>query len=1241
MNKKTLLSTLMLLMAFAGVLAQQPFGGCWHPDYIKNWTPTTDPDAKFNRSTVPLQPRFYDDGIKANPNQHYTGKVAACLTMNPMCSQTPAQGANNFIGYNPNEWQYMDLLVWWGGSAGEGIIIPPSAPVTDIAHLNGVKVLGNVFFPPGAYGGQSAWVYQMLTTDGSAYPYAKKLYEIAKYYGFDGWFLNEETVGGNKSEWTNFINYFYQCAAADGNNNMEIQWYDMGQDASSVSNILSTSANTSFFANYGSANSGTIESNMSAIKGMGYTTEQVFKKLYSGIECAQGGLFGNKGGFDACFPASQHKSSIQLFNPEEHIWKKVVQDMLGTPNAEGEQAYTAMNAVFDKSAGFFVNSVKDPTNTSARAGGIWPGLSNGIMERSVIQSKPFVTSFSMGLGKHRFVNGQKKGTQDWYHRGMQDILPTWRWWIDATDGGSKSDIKFTSNWDEAYNVGTSITVSGKLIAGANYLTRLYKTKLPVTSGDKFELVYKTANTGTIQLKLATIEDVNTFTTFPVTETSTQNGWSVATIDLSSLAGKTVAVIALNLTSATAIENYNVTLGQLGIMPAGYTPTATPVVNLRSQNQLKEEISDIRLIWDAPTDVNIHHYNVYLERNGVKILVGQTRNEGFYIPKFTRTAGEQNLKVYVATVTKDLKEGSEVNMTMDYPQMGLPVVSLKAAKTLVKVDEEVTVIALANNNPTTYTWTTPANAVLVSQTGNQATFKFTQGGVYDIKVNVGNAVGNTECEVKAYIEVSNSKITENVAKGKVIHSVSGFIDPEKPQWLIDGVEVPGSVRNKWCVGGAKSHWVIIDLQNTYKLYQFKIFDCGHKESPSDNFKNYKIELSKDGNTWTEALNETNIPATAAYNTKEAWIKPTVARYIRFTPYDEEMPITIRVWEFQAFGTQGNLSLEAKPAQTVNIDNNLPMTLTYSLGADAKETNFDISVVSDVNLVTIENKNITANAVNFDIHAGANAGKANITVTLINGDYTKSSTFEVKIQDPNNTNILLNKPLKVILDGSSYDEQNNTSATVGAIGTKGINDGNEGTWWNSPYLDQKVAYQIITFDLGENYQINSFVGKFRNSSVMALPEGIKVYASTTGESDSDYTLVAQGTNTTNNNYELPQTPAIVSRYLKFIIQTKSWYGFSLRELEAYGKKATSVGFEYNAKKETFTIYPNPVRRGETIKLNVETAATVQIVSLQGAVLVSQIVKGDNTRLNTQNLQPGTYMVVIKNNNNNIKTAKLLVK
>ena len=120
----------LILMALAAmfmqnVYAQQPYGGCWHPDDIKNWSPETDKDAKFNRARVPLANRFKEPTLmKANQNQYYEGQICDATILFPTCSMCPSQGANNFLGYQPTYWQYMDKLVYWAGSASEGIIIP-------------------------------------------------------------------------------------------------------------------------------------------------------------------------------------------------------------------------------------------------------------------------------------------------------------------------------------------------------------------------------------------------------------------------------------------------------------------------------------------------------------------------------------------------------------------------------------------------------------------------------------------------------------------------------------------------------------------------------------------------------------------------------------------------------------------------------------------------------------------------------------------------------------------------------------------------------------------------------------------------------------------------------------------------------------------------------------------------------------------------------------------------------------
>ena len=156
--------TFLSLLLTHSVKAQQPYNGCWHPNDIRNWSPTNDPNAKFNRSRVPLAKRFREPmAMKANPNQYYEGQICNASILYPMCSLCPSQGANNFIGYQPTYWQYMDKMVYWAGAANEGIINIPPCGSTDAAHQSGVKMLGNIFFPPSAYGGQRIWVQQMLT----------------------------------------------------------------------------------------------------------------------------------------------------------------------------------------------------------------------------------------------------------------------------------------------------------------------------------------------------------------------------------------------------------------------------------------------------------------------------------------------------------------------------------------------------------------------------------------------------------------------------------------------------------------------------------------------------------------------------------------------------------------------------------------------------------------------------------------------------------------------------------------------------------------------------------------------------------------------------------------------------------------------------------------------------------------------------------------------------------------------
>ena len=301
-----LLSAVMIAAGAVGLGAQQPYSACWQPDQIRNWSPETDPVAKFNRSRVPLAKRFKEPELmKANANQFYEGQVCNATILYDMCSLCPAQGCYDFVGYQPTYWQYMDKLVHWAGSASEGIIIPPPAPSIDAAHQAGVKVLGQLFFPPTSYGGNIGMIQAMTMQENGKYVMAEKMYEIAKYLGFDGWFINEE-LGSAESTWVAWINAFYAAAHADGDYNMEIQFYNARNTP--IIDILKTDKNTSQFIEYGNA-----KDYRGYASQLGCTEAETFHKIYAGVQCVSDGLTGWNGALNGAFPTTGHVGSLDLF----------------------------------------------------------------------------------------------------------------------------------------------------------------------------------------------------------------------------------------------------------------------------------------------------------------------------------------------------------------------------------------------------------------------------------------------------------------------------------------------------------------------------------------------------------------------------------------------------------------------------------------------------------------------------------------------------------------------------------------------------------------------------------------------------------------------------------------------------------------------------------------------------------------------------------------------------------------
>lgn len=1052
--------------------AQQPYGGCWHPDDIKNWSPETDKDAKFNRSRVPLAERFKEPTLmKANSQQYYEGQICNAPILFPTCSMCPSQGAYNFLGYQPTYWQYMDKLVYWAGSASEGIIIPPPAGSIDAAHQSGVKVLGQVFFPPYAYGGNQAWVRQMLTKENGVYIYAKKLYEIAKYIGFDGWFINEETGGGTDSEWVGFIKEFNKIADENGDTHMEIQWYN----ANSYPNvtILKSHKNTSQFLEYGSP--GDYRSYASQL---GCTEAETFSKIYGGVQVAASGHTGFETYLQKAMPTTGHVGSLDLFCPEEKTWKDNVRNLLGK-NETGPDAYYAIKKTFQNEMQMWTNYAGDPTVTTDA----WSGISGHVLERSVISSMPFTTSFCVGVGKHRFVEGEVKASQDWYHSGVQSIMPTWRYWME--DRGNAS---FEINWDDAWNFGSSLKLKGGSAFSGDHLWRLYKTQLAVNGGGTLRLVYKSSNTtnASVEVKLSTTSSVNPDVTLSAPKTTTKNGWTVAEYDLSSLNGKTIYMIGLNVKAKFTVYDYELSLGELSVLPANYAPAPVEVKNLATTSTLGNVQGDVRLTWDFDYTADFDHFDIYKENeDGTRTMVGQTRDEAFYVPTFQRKDNEAFVKFAVVPVMKDMRQQKGKSIVLDYPQATAPVVSFTISNSYLKVGETATITANGTGNPTAFKWTLPEGLKLAdgsSLTSLTITVVAQKVGKQRVTVDVTNAIGTstaTSNVLDVMTEEEFKKIYNVVYQKKVLGYSGSTNYKEVPDKIIDGETYPTSTSDKWCNVSA-DNWVTFDLQSVYRIYSFKIYDGNSgPESGVDQIDSYQILLSEDNEHWTTVVDTYNRQKESV---KTDYIAPMRARYVKLVPHVNGI---LRIWEFEVYGKKDNsMKLSTLTNNvTMNAGESYNINVTYDLGEGAtKADKFECVATSKNGNVTIGTikENVKKNTFVIPVTAKQRMGDDVVTIRVVNGDDYEEIAVQVEVDATTQPNVLKGKTAEV----RHYENDYSFEAAFKKYDVSGLTDGNKAdealTDIEAPSTHRDDVWVIFTAPEGKQWDLSKVVVNIPNEN-----------------------------------------------------------------------------------------------------------------------------------------------------------------
>ncbi|MEH7501234.1 hypothetical protein V7152_04180 [Neobacillus drentensis] len=668
---------------YASHLSLKPLAPAFRVDTLLQWSPEKDPDAELNRASVPLnQHRFKGSQINplANPKAGITS--AAITTWNH--DEASSVGSNDFNVYAFDNWQLLDSYIYWSGT-NEGIFAIPTPEIVDAAHRNGVPVYATLGFPWGSSKEGVAEIekFTKQTTDGS-FPVADKMIEVAEYFGFDGYFFNQETSGVSKqtAERMNEMMRYIKRKS-----NLNVSWYDAQDNNGAINYQDSINSKNDMYVK--PANDGV------------YAVDEFFlnynwttSKINTTVETMKGH---NRSPFDAYagFEIQQNSYNTKINTNallDENKQPKV-SIALYAPNSTMGLAKDPAD-FHEKENILWTGPQGDPTLADDSAN--WKGMARFVTDSSVIEAKPFTTNFNSGHGKQYFVNGKMASNLEWNNRSVQDIMPTWRWWT----RGEGSKIKVAYDFDKAYNGGNSLKFSGALDAGSVSDTMLYSTKLPVTDSTKVRVVYQNQSGADMSLGVAYSEDYAQDKMKYYSLPKSGDGWQTAVVDLGKDAGKTAYALSLKVSNAEKMDNYSIHLGQLSVYDAAAAVISKPN-NVRVLEKITKTAfeAEARLSWKA--EKNVLYYEVYQENaDGVKTLLGVTPNDYFYTPNITRTmknASADNItSLRVIPVNQDYVRGEAAEIAFDWG-MGTDATEIESNPTSpnVALNAKVTSVSAEN------------------------------------------------------------------------------------------------------------------------------------------------------------------------------------------------------------------------------------------------------------------------------------------------------------------------------------------------------------------------------------------------------------------------------------------------------------------------------------------------------------------------------------------------------------------
>ena len=896
-------------------------------EYFREWEPgiPLSEDENFYISRVPLKKRFVNTATQVDPSMTQDRKF--CMWTPMGISDTYWQSLPRYVfdGDNFSMWSYVDSQ---GGWSLPWVRVPGA--YSDVTHRNGVANSGGLVFFDN-WGGDNTEsnnsVNMLVEKEGGQFKWKEKFVKFLRYYGLDGVGINPEGAVPQASALQDFFTECREYAESIGWQ-FHVYWYNSNNNAGYIDLTNSHQLNNQNDHWTWKNNKQVVDVNMLNYSWGSYVSSTIkYAKeigvdsytLYAGYDI--------QGNWLARGPWSTLKNTPLSIA----FWGNHTTNMIYQNSSEFGSGDEAVQACYlEKQEQVFSGGNRNPAKRPAIKDGIassseaamneFHGIAEYLPARSVLQELPFVTRFGLGNGKNFRNEGKVTFGNKWFNVGVQDYLPTWRWWItDDSNNVPEDGIECGFTYEDAWYAGSALHMSGATKVSN---VRLFKTNFDVSETDDVSMTFKLNSGDDTHMKLfwSFIGSESTLHSCDITGAK-QGQWTTFAKKASEIGmNGNVALIGLKFENTPA--SYDVFIGEMAIVPAKTFAPVKPVITTEESNILKKRTYnsiDFKFSWDCESskndsdpylpvyneDVDTWYFEVYVQaKDEEPVLCGTTSSWAHYVVGAPVSANNEvsDYRIGVCAVAPDGKTKSETTWT-NYLTTGLTLVDgIECNKAVIKAGEEFTLSLIDPNQEDPFSWeiynaTTGGNAVFTQDGGRSVTTSLPEEGYYDIKLTKSDLNILT---YRGYVQISPESTG-------AIPSITDFTASDTSVTLEDGTaEVTLSYT------GEKGEGTVSRGLQVQDPYMFRIpaeFLPNSQETYSIGLwiKPEKFSFAKYG---MGLINQRNMDISWPNNNWGAlWVDVWPEKYSAYKPYDKILDAN--VVSYTMFNNEADWPFDANP------------------------------------------------------------------------------------------------------------------------------------------------------------------------------------------------------------------------------------------------------------------------------------------------------------------------------------------